>query len=65
MKKLEVKFTYECEIYVAEEKLGSLTENIESRKIIDGLTDNINEIFLIGNGRIGTGGITEYTFEVE
>lgn len=65
MKRLKVKFTYECEICIADEKLGSLSENLTSRKVIDGLTDNINGIFLIKNGRFGTGGIIDYNFEVK
>lgn len=65
MKKLKVKFTYECEIEVKPEELEMLNKNLNSQENIDGLVEDINEIFLTGDGRTETGVVTNYTFEVE
>lgn len=65
MKKLKAKFTYECEIEIKSEELELLSESISDQKNIDNLTKNINEIFLIGDGREEAGAVTDYTFEVE
>ena len=65
MKKLKAKFTYECEIEVKPEELEILNKNLNDQENIDGLVKEINEIFLTGDGRTESGGITEYNFEVE
>ena len=65
MKKLKVKFTYECEIEVKPEELEMLNKNLNNQENIDGLVEEINEIFLAGDGRTEAGAVTNYTFEVE
>lgn len=65
MKKLKVKFTYECEIEVKPEELEILKKNLNDQENIDGLVEEINEIFLTGDGRTEAGTVTNYTFEVE
>lgn len=65
MKKLKVKFTYECEIEVKPEELEILKKNLNDQENIDGLVKDINEIFLTGDGRTEAGAVTNYTFEVE
>ena len=65
MKKLKVKFTYECEIEVKPEELEILKKNINDQRNIDGLVEEINEIFLTGDGRTEAGAVTNYTFEVK
>lgn len=65
MKKLKVKFTYECEIEVKPEELEMLNKNLNNQENIDGLVEDINEIFLTGDGRTEAGAVTNYTFEVK
>lgn len=65
MKKLKAKFTYECEIEVKPEELENLNRNINAQENIDSLVEDINEIFLTGDGRTEAGAVTNYTFEVE
>ena len=65
MRKLKVKFTYECEIEVKPEELEMLNKNLNNQENIDGLVEEINEIFLVGDGRTAAGAVTNYTFEVE
>lgn len=65
MQKLKVKFTYKCEIEVKPEELEMLNKNLNNQENIDGLVEDINEIFLVGDGRTETGAVTNYTFEVE
>lgn len=65
MKKLKARFTYECEIEVKPEELEILKRNLNDQENIDGLVENINEIFLTGDGRTEAGAVTNYTFEVE
>ncbi len=65
MKKLKAKFTYECEIEVKPEELEILKKNLNDQRNIDGLVEEINEIFLTGDGRTEAGAVTNYTFEVE
>lgn len=65
MKKIKVKFTYECEIEVKPEELEILNKNLNDQENIDNLAKDINEIFLTGDGRTEAGAITNYTFEVE
>lgn len=65
MKKLKVKFTYECEIEVKPEELEILKKNLNDQENIDGLVEDINEIFLTRDGRTEAGAVTNYTFEVE
>ena len=65
MKKLKVKFTYECKIEVKPEELEMLNKNLNNQENIDGLVEDINEIFLTGDGRTEAGAVTNYTFEVE
>lgn len=65
MKKLKVKFTYECEIEIKPEELEILKKNINDQRNIDGLVEEINEIFLTGDGRTEAGAVTNYTFEVK
>lgn len=64
MKKLKVKFTYECEIEVKPEELEILNKNLNDQENIDRLAEDINEIFLIRDGRTEAGAVTYYTFEV-
>lgn len=64
MKKLKAKFTYECEIEVKPEELEILKKNLNDQENIDGLVEDINEIFLTGDGRTEAGAVTNYTFEV-
>lgn len=65
MQKLKVKFTYKCEIEVKPEELEMLNKNLNNQENIDGLVEDINEIFLVGDGRTEAGAVTNYTFEVE
>ena len=65
MKKLKVKFTYECEVEVKPEELEMLNTNLNNQENIDGLVEEINEIFLVGDGRTEAWAVTNYTFEVE
>lgn len=65
MKKLKVKFTYECEIEVKPEELEILKKNLNDQENIDGLVEDINKIFLTGDGRTEAGVVTDYIFEVE
>ena len=65
MQKLKVKFTYECEVEVKSEELEMLNKNLNNQENIDGLVEDINEIFLTGDGRTEAGAVTNYTFEVE
>lgn len=65
MKKLKVKFTYECEIEVKPEELEILNKNLNNQKNIDGLVEEINDIFLVRDGRTEAGAVTNYIFEVE
>lgn len=65
MKKLKAKFTYECEIEVKPEELEILNKNLNNQENIDGLVEDINKIFLTGDGRTEAGAVTNYTFEVE
>lgn len=58
MKKLKVKFTYECEIEVKPEELEILKKNLNDQENIDDLAEDINEIFLTGDGRTETGTVT-------
>lgn len=63
--KLKVKFKYKCEIDIKPEELEMLEKNLNDQRNIDVLSDDINEIFLTGDGRTESGGITEYSFEAE
>lgn len=65
MQKLKVKFTYECEIEVKPEEIEILNRNINAQENIDSLVEEINGIFLVGDGRTEAGAVTNYTFEVE
>lgn len=65
MKKLKVKFTYECEIEIKSEELELLNKNLNNQENIDELAKDINEIFLTGDGRTEAGAVTDYTFEVK
>lgn len=65
MKKIKVKFTYEFEIEIKPEELELLSKNINKQENIDNLTKDMNEIFLMGDGRAEAGTVTDYTFEVK
>lgn len=65
MKRLKVEFTYECEIEVDEEELEILDKNCNNQQHIDSLTEHINDLFLIEDGRTEAGVLTDYKFEVE
>lgn len=63
--KLKINFKYKCEIDIKPEELEKVRKNLNDQKNVDVLSDEINEIFLTGDGRTESGGITEYSFEVE
>lgn len=65
MKKLKVKFIYECEIEIKSEELELLSKNLNNQENIDNLAKDINEMFLTGDGRTEAGAVTDFTFEVE
>lgn len=65
MKKLKVKFIYECEIEIKSEELELLSKNLNNQENIDNLAKDINEMFLTGDGRTEAGAITDFTFEVK
>lgn len=65
MKKLKVKFIYECEIEIKSEELELLSKNLNNQENIDNLAKDINEMFLTGDGRTEAGAVTNFTFEVE
>lgn len=63
--KVKFKFKYKCEIDINPEELEKVRKNLNDQRNIDVLSDDINEMFLTGDGRTESGGITEYSFEVE
>lgn len=65
MKKLKVKFTYECEIEVNPEELEVANKKLNDQENINCLVEDINQLFLTGDGRTEAGAVTNYTFEVE
>lgn len=69
MSKLQVKFDFihnmKKQMEEMPEELEILKRNLNDQENIDGLVENINEIFLTGDGRTEAGAVTNYTFEVE
>lgn len=62
--KFKMKFNYSCEFDVTEDEV-KLIKNKINDEFISGLTDEINDMFLAGDGRTEAGMISNFNYEVE
>ena len=65
MMKIKIKFNYTCEIQVSEEEILQVKKNLDDENVIFAITEDINEIFLSGDGRTEAGMISDFNYEVE
>ena len=63
--KIKIKFNYACEIHASEEEITNITKNLDDENTIFELTENINDIFLSGDGRTEAGMISNFNYEVK
>lgn len=65
MMKIKIKFNYACEIQVSEEEILQVKKNLDDENAIFAITEDINEIFLSGDGRTEAGMISDFNYEVK
>lgn len=63
--KIKINFNYTCEIHANKEEINNITKNLDDENTIFELTENINDIFLSGDGRTEAGMISNFNYEVE
>lgn len=63
--KIKIKFNYACEIQASEEEILQVKKNLDDENAIFAITEDINEIFLSGDGRTEAGVISDFNYEVE
>lgn len=63
--KIKINFNYTCKIHASEEEINNITKNLDDENTIFELTENINDIFLSGDGRTEAGMISNFNYEVK
>ena len=63
--KIKINFNYTYEIHASEEEINNITKNLDDENTIFELTENINDIFLSGDGRTEAGMISNFNYEVK
>lgn len=63
--RLKLEFKYQCEVEVKEEEIERAKDNLKRDRIISDLSDEINDILLVDDGREERGGIVDYDYEIE
>ena len=62
--RLKVEFKYQCEVEIKEEEVKTLEDNLKYGDLVSDLSKDINEIFLIDDGRIEAGGVVDFDYEL-
>lgn len=62
--KLIVDFRYQCEVEIKKGEINKLKDNLERDRFIPDLSQDINGMFFIDDGRIETGGIEDFDYEL-
>lgn len=63
--KIKINFNYTCEIHASKEEINNITKNLDDENTIFELTENINDIFLSGDGRTEAGMISNFNYEAK
>lgn len=63
--KIKINFNYTCEIHTSKEEINNITKNLDDENTIFELTENINDIFLSGDGKTEAGMISNFNYEVK
>lgn len=63
--RLKVEFKYQCEVEVKEEEIDKLKDNLKKDRFIQGLSKEINQVFLQDDGRTEAGGIVDFDYKLE
>lgn len=63
--KIKIKFNYACEIQASEEEILKVKENLDDENAVFEIIEDINEIFLSGDGRTEAGMISNFNYEVK
>lgn len=63
--KIKINFNYTCEIHASKKEINNITKNLDDENTIFELTENINDIFLSGDGRTEAGMISNFNYEVK
>lgn len=62
--KLILDFRYQCEVEVKDEEIERAKDNLKRDRIISDLSDEINDILLVDDGRAERGRIVDYDYEL-
>lgn len=63
--KLMVDFRYQCEVEIKEEEVKTLEDNLKYGDLVSDLSKEINDIFLIDDGRTEAGGVVDFDYKIE
>ena len=63
--RLKLEFKYQCEVEIKEEEVKTLEDNLKYGDLVSDLSKEINDIFLIEDGRAEAGGVVEFDYEIK
>ena len=63
--RLKLEFKYQCEVEVKEEEIDDLTKNLKKDIVRLWLTNNVNKLFLLNDGRAEAGGVVDFDYKLE
>lgn len=63
--RLKVEFKYQCEVEIKEEEVKTLEDNLKYGDLVSDLSKEINDIFLIDDGRTEAGGVVDFDYKLE
>ncbi len=62
--RLKIKFEYQCQLEIDQTEAKNFKANVIPEFFTGDLTEEINNIFLQGDGRYEIGSVTDFEYEV-
>lgn len=62
--KLKIKFEYQCELQIKEKDVENIKTKLIPEEFIGEITNYVNDLFLMEDGRTEAGGVTDFKYEV-
>lgn len=62
--RLKIKFEYQCELQIKEKEVENIKRKLIPEEFIERITNEVNDLFLMEDGRTEAGGVTDFEYEV-
>lgn len=63
--RLKIEFKYQCEVEIKEEEVKNLKDNLKYRDVKSYFSEEVNQVFLQGDGRNEWGEVVDFDYKLE